>query len=137
KATNSFNARLLKLTAHENIYEIYMGIARAKALQRSKEYRTRIIKTARNTIPLISKYSRERANKLMVLYTSLRNQYGLAKAPTLISAEISDYLAEVQSAISLLPYVYQRLFDIAPLKDKNFYEERTREMALMNKAFKN
>src|SRR5690606_14849721 len=81
KATVSFNGRLLKLTAHENIYEIYMGIVRAKALRRSKEYRARILKTARNTIPLISQYGRERANKVMVLYTSLRNQYGLTKAP--------------------------------------------------------
>ena len=137
EAVGAFLKQLAALDKLENVYEVQLRIAKAKALKRGKEYRARLLSTIKNTIPVVMNYTLKTGKQSLTYYRNLKHKYGLSQAPSLVAAEISDYLAEVQSAIALLPFVYQRLFDVAPLTDGNFYEERTKEMTLLVKAYQN
>lgn len=136
-AVSNFNKQLDKLSDTDNIFDLQLQIAKAKALGRGRAYKGQALEFLRTSVPHVRNYSYKTTKQALGYYQKLRNQYGLAKAPTLVSAEISDYLAEVNSSIALLPFVYQRLFDIAPLKDRSFYEERTRETGILKKAYEN
>ena len=136
-AVSNFNKQLDRLGDTDNIFDLQLQIAKAKALGRGRAYKGRALQLLRTTVPYVKNYSFKTTRQAVSYYQKFRNQYGLAKAPTLVSAEISDYLAEVNSSIALLPFVYQRLFDIAPLKDRSFYEERTREKGILKKAYEN
>lgn len=136
-AVEDFNRQLDKLSDPDNIFDLQLQIAKAKALGRGRVFKGQALELLRTSVPYIRNYSYKTTQQAIRYYQRFKSQYGLAKAPTLISAEISDYLAEVNSSIAMLPFVYQRLFDIAPLKEWSFYEERTRETAILKKAYNN
>ena len=136
-AVSNFNKQLDKLSDPDNIFDLQLQIAKAKALGRGRAFKGQALELLRTSVPYIRNYSYKTTQQAVSYYQKFRSQYGLAKVPTLVSAEISDYLAEVNSSIAMLPFVYQRLFDIAPLKERSFYEERTRETAILKKAYNN
>lgn len=132
-----FIKQLDELSDIEEIFDLQIRIAKAKALTRGKVYKGKAQDLFNESVPFVINYATRKVRQSIQYYNKLRDYYGLSKAPTLISAEISDYLAEVKSAISLLPFVYQRLFDVVPLKDRTFYEERTKEMIVLKRAYEN
>lgn len=133
----SYNEKLLKLTQTDNIFEIRLRIAKAKAIEKSVEYRKKTVQSLKQLIPGIITLLKQAFISSGSLYKNIRLRLGLEKQQTKISAEISDFLTESENAINKLPYVYQRLFRIEPLEDEKFYEPRTKEINTVAVAYNN
>ena len=130
-----FNDDLINLTKTENIIEIKIRIARDKALQRTAKLKEESITWFKNVIPVVISSYKKGNKRYSEFYRNVRKQLGLSLKTTVISSEISDFLADTQSAVSKLPVVYRRLFEIEALKDKRFFEGREAELAKLNAAY--
>ncbi len=130
-----FNEDIIKLTKTENILEIKIGIAKDKALQRTAKLKEESIIWFKNIIPVVASSYKKGQKKYKELYAGLRKQIGLSTKAAVISSEISDFLADTQSAVSKLPVVYRRLFEIEALKDERFFEGREAELVKLNTAY--
>ncbi len=133
----TLNEQTLKLTQTDNIFEIRLRIAKARAIEKSAEYRKKTIETLKHLIPRLISNVKQVFINAGNLYKNLRLRLGLEKRKKGIATEISDFLAESENAINKLPYVYQRLFRIEPLEEEKFYEPRTREVDAVQLAFNN
>ncbi len=136
-AKGEFNSDLKNLTQTEKIFDIRLNLAKAKALQRSKQVRKQVIENIKNVLPHIYWLIRKFIKNINIQYEKVRALVGLASKPKTIASEISDYLAETQKAILSLPFVYQRLFEVKPLDDERLFFGRENELAELNKAFTN
>ena len=130
-----FNNDLIRLTKTENILDIKIKIARDKALQRTTKVKERTVNWLKNVIPVVQSSYRKEHKRYREFYSYLRKQIGLAPKAAVISSEISDFLADTQSAVSKLPVVYRRLFEIEALKDERFFEGREAELQKLNIAY--
>ena len=133
-ATNEFNLDLKNLTQTEKIFGIRINLAKAKALQKSKQLRKQSLENIRNIIPHIFVFVKNTFIDTKILYHKTRELFGYVQSARVISTEVSDYLAETQSAILRLPFVYQRLFEVKPLEDERFFFGRESELKELNKA---
>ena len=135
--TTDLTASLLQLTNTENIFEIRLRIAKAKAIKRSAEYR----KNAREKTKTYFRLLRKKTVHLITTGTTYKEQltrmYSLGDELEEISAEFSSFLAETRTAISRLPFVYQRLFRLEPTTDINLFNARKQELEIMNNAYEN
>lgn len=130
-----FNDDLINLTQTENILEIKIRIAKDKALQRTTKLKEESITWFKNVIPVIKSSYKKGHKRYKEYYGSIRKQIGLSPKTAAISSEISDFLADTRSAVSKLPVVYRRLFEIEALKDERFFEARERELEKLNLAY--
>ncbi|WP_222933077.1 hypothetical protein, partial [Fulvivirga aurantia] len=131
------NSSLEQFTDNENIYEIRVRIAKAKAIERSKRLKDEWARRFRNIVPIVWGLIKNNYNKGNNLVQGLFKKYGLSKQTTAISTEIADFLAEAQLAVERLPFVYQRLFKSIPLQDSNLFEGRKTELNELNNAYNN
>ena len=136
-AVNTFCIELKNLTETEKIFDIRLNLAKAKALQRSKQIRKQVVENTKNVVPQFLLLFKKGIAKLKELYQQVRELFGLAPAAKAITSEVSDYLVETQSAIHKLPFVYQRLFAVSPLDDERFFFGREAELGELNKSLTN
>lgn len=132
-----FKSDLKNLAQTEKIFDIRINLAKAKTLQTSKKFRQQIIKNVRNALPQIYGLFKKSFLEIKNHYRKTREFFGFVPGATVIASEVSDYLAETQSAFLRLPYVYQRLFEIKPLEDKRFFFGRELELKELEKALAN
>ena len=137
KTIASYNEKTLTLTDTDNMLEIRLRIAKAKAIEKTVQYRTKTLQAIKSLIPGILKFLKRTFTSTGSLYKNLRKRFGLEQKQAKISTEISDFLTETENAVNKLPYVYQRLFRIEPLEDEKFYERRTAEMDKLHAAYAN
>lgn len=136
-ALNTFAVQLAGYLDTKSLLDARSRIVKAKALKKSEQIWTNIkYLSFRFWIYLLSglkfiyKYSKGK-------YKIIRSHLGLDPIPPLVSAEISDFLAETQRAIARLPYVYQRLFVLSPLNDEKFFRGRKAELDQLADAYQN
>lgn len=86
-------------------------------------------------LPVLARKIRQIATGTKHIYGEISRKVGLTDSAGEISAEISDYLLEVESNVSKLPKVYQRLFRYEPLNDERFLVGREVELHLLESAF--
>ena len=134
-AVSDFNGDLIKLTKTENILDIKIKIAKAKALQRTTKLKEQSIVWIKNFIPVLKTSYEKEHGRYKEFYNYIRKKIGLTKRLAAISSEISDFLAATQTALSKLPVVYRRLFEIEALKDERFFEGRETELSKLNLAY--
>lgn len=136
-ASGNLTLRLMSYLQRESLLDAKSRIQKAKAIRRSelvwKVMRDTVVQTAVKSwsfVKAIAEFSEKK-------YQSAREKLGLEQRKTQVSPEISDFLAETQKAISRLPYVYQRLFVLAPLTDENFFRGRNIEINRLTEAWQN
>ncbi len=122
-----FNKQLLELTDTNNITEVRLRIAKAKAVARTKQLKNQVFNSTKNMIPGFLTYIKSGFNVSSTAYKEFRIKFGLDRTEISIASEISDFLSETETAINKLPFVYQRLFRIEPLEEVKFYEKRIEE----------
>ncbi|MGI9542720.1 MAG: hypothetical protein ACR2MX_05635, partial [Cyclobacteriaceae bacterium] len=137
KSITAFNEGIFALTKADRVFDIKLRIAKAKTIEKTKALRARVTDYLQVTVPrMVSKAKR----KLFILnryYLETRKKYGISTQSVNLSAEISTFLSETDTSVKQLPFVYQRLFEIAPLENENFYVPRQSETLQLNKAFQN
>lgn len=137
RAVESINEDLVKLTRNENILEIKLKITKDKAIYKTQLIKKEIFDFVKNFFPQIYQLLKKGFTDTKGLYKNVKNSLGFASKPVSISTEISDFLAATETAISKLPFVYQRLFRIEPLEDERFFEGREKELSSLYAAYEN
>ncbi len=136
-AIQHLNAGLVGLTSTEKVFNVRLRIAKAKAIGKTKAMRKQVIDKAIFYWETSRDWVLNQIKFLDNQYDAILKQYGLARKSIPISSELSDFLGETGKAIEKLPFVYQRLFKIAPLEDKNFFEGHEQEVIEINAAYNN
>ncbi len=137
QAIKQFNNNLVALKSNDYALEIKLRIAKAKAVERTQALKQQSLDYLRHGIPHAARYVQRQYTTLSETAGTYRQRFGLAPAATTVTTEVSDFLNDTEVAVDRLPYVYQRLYSNRPLEDAVFYEERTPEMALLQKAYHN
>ncbi len=128
---------LIKLTFTDSVFELKIKIAKDRALQKSREFRKKVIDKVKNSIPYLIALSKEGIKRTSQLYFKTRKLIGLEKSKSTIKGEVADFLSETGEAINKLPFVYQRLFVVEPIEDRRFFFGRENELTKLNKAYSN
>ena len=137
KLTNGFVEQLLTLagTDSEGQIEKYLLMARATAGEKLWNYRRKILTAMKATLPTIVEGVSARINQVQRNYFRLREMTGLAPDNTDAAESLVRFLTETEEHINMLPYVYQRLFQLAPLNDDRFFSTRKAELDLLSQAY--
>ncbi|MEQ8907272.1 hypothetical protein [Ekhidna sp.] len=134
---NTFCESILELTDNENVIQLRLRIAKAKAAQQAAELKEGIkdkIITQKNKLVIHWKDAQERIKKLL---SKISNSFILTASKPEITKEVSDFLLSSQSAINSLPLIYRRLYRIEPLEDLELFEGRENELKKLDEAFEN
>jgi energy-coupling factor transporter ATP-binding protein EcfA2 len=137
RAAEDFNSDIMELTKAGRVYEIKLRITKAVAVQKAALYKNDLIKKTKNLIPVLIESTKKLNSDIHLNYFKLKKKFGLAAEPVLIASEISDFLAETQSAIEKLPFVYKRLFEIEPLTNEKFFILREENIKALKKSYNN
>jgi hypothetical protein len=137
KAIDKMNDSLVELTDNENITELLLQLAKAKAVEKTNFFKRNLIKNIRAIVPLAYRYLRGKYFKLSEFITKLLKKSGFLGSREGITAELSDFLNQAEEAIQKLPYVYRRLYRIKPLEEEVFFEGRSKELKRLQDAYQN
>jgi len=136
KELDQLNIKLLKLTENENITNLRLKLAKAKAIEGTKAYRKELFDKARNFIPIGIRYAQQKISLIKVYSTGFQERIGLLERCNEMTTELSAFLLQSERAIQQLPYVYRKLYEIKPLEEEGFFEGRSQEAAKLEEAFK-
>ena len=135
KELDQLNIELLRLTENENITNLRIKLAKAKAIDKTQTYRKELFEKVRNFIPIAIRFGQQKFNQLKVYSNTLQERIGLTEKSNEMTIELSDFLLQSEKAIKQLPYVYRRLYEIKPLEEEGFFEGRAKEAAKLEEAF--
>ena len=106
RSVDDFNLDVTRLTRTEKVLEIKLRIAKAKAKQKTIAFKNDLTKKVKKILPSIIESVKILFDKSKEKFIALSRIVGYTEKPSSISTEISDFLAETQTAIDLLPFVY-------------------------------
>lgn len=130
-----FNKQVISLTENENITQIRIKIAKAKAVEKTKAYKKQIIENVRGFVPIAIRFLRKEFAKTIQFIELGLKKVGLTEEDNKLTAELADYLNQTDKAIEKLPYVYKRLYQIKPLEEESFFEGRVQELSEIKTAY--
>lgn len=136
-AVDTLNSGLLKLTVNENITDLRLRLAKAKAVEKTEDYKKKILLKIKNSLPILFRYVRQKSTITKTIFRSYAKKLGLIEEPAELSAELSDFLTQTQDAIEQLPYVYKRLYSIKPTEEEVFFVGREHELKKLKNAYEN
>ena len=136
KEIDELNVDLIKLTVNENITNLRIQLAKAKAIEKTKIYRQEILNKIRNFIPIALRFLRTKFNLVKNYLVVFQERIGLLDRKSTLTNELSDFLLQTDLAIQQLPFVYRRLYEIKPLDEESFFEGRIDELSQLESAFK-
>lgn len=126
---------LAKITDNESALQINLRITKARAVEKSKAIRKRVVEYIRGFLPKIVELFQKFVLFLRESSIRIRKQFTLEDKKTFISTDISDYLTETEKAIDRLPFIYQRLFRIEPLNSFELYTKREEAIGKIKTAY--
>lgn len=129
------NKNLQKLENSQNIFEINLGMMRAKAKATGKSARQRFLQKIQSLFSFIKVKFNYLISLLTRLYKKTESTLKFQDESEKISIKISNYLSSGQKTFDKLPYVYQLLFSIDALNDPNFLIERKKEHQELYNAY--
>ncbi|WKN43995.1 hypothetical protein [Tunicatimonas pelagia] len=136
KSIQDFSRKLTELKDNHYVLELKLRLARARATEKAKVVRQKAFRHARLAIPRSARFITQKYQEGAQKIGFYRKQIGI-EAGGEVTTEVSDFLAETEAAVNRLPYVYQRLFSVKPLKESVFYRERPEVMVRLGRAFDN
>lgn len=128
---------LQRLKDPQSVASIRSGLLKAKAIQRSKDLRQKAWNYLRFAIPMLWTWIKSKANWVQREAEQISNKLGLAKTSSVITSQVSDFLAESETAISQLPLVYQRLFRPEAVTDDLLFVPRDITFPKLQKSYEN
>ncbi len=131
----NFNESIHALNEVETVFDIKVRIAKAKAVEKTKALKNQVLDYLKGFLPRLISLAKRRWLMINRYYLETTKRYGIAGSSQALTAEVSSFLSETDAAIDQLPFVYQRLFEITPLENPNFYELRSQETQKLLKAY--
>jgi hypothetical protein len=135
-ALHKMNEELVKLTINENIINLRLKLATARAMDKTQGLRQKLNVVFREQVPALYGRFMSRFKKGVQLGNKYLVEFGLADKDKKLTAELSEFLLKTDEAVDKLPYVYKRLFQVKPLNDELFFEGREREIELLENAYR-
>ncbi len=135
KEIDKLNVGLLGLTNNENITNLRIKLAKAKAIEKTEQYRRELFSKVRNFVPIALRFGQQKWSKLLLYSRAIQERIGIIEPNTELTTALSDFLSHSEKAIQKLPYVYRRLYEIKPLEEDGFFEGRIKESAKLEEAF--
>jgi hypothetical protein len=126
---------LSEITDNESALQIKFRIAKAKAIETSKEFRRKILGHFKNFLPEFKQFINQAVKFLRESSIRIRKQFALEDQKHFISTDVSDYLTETEKAIDKLPFIYQRLFKPEPLETFELFTDRPEELEKIKTAY--
>jgi hypothetical protein len=126
---------LSEITDNESALQINLRITKARALEKSKAFRKKVINYIQGFLPHILELIQKFLAFLRESSIRIRKQFTLEDKKHFISTDVSDYLAETEKAIDRLPFIYQRLFRIEPLSSFELYTPRQESVDKIKTAY--
>ena len=123
---NNFTLEIIETFTFENLYKTERDILRKNYLEKKKNLFFDYYKKSLDYIKISIDFVNKTLTKLRSRYLNLRALLGILDNEVKISSELSNYLADTQIAISRLPLMYQKLFNVAALHDTRFFVPRTK-----------
>tara|TARA_R110002049_G_scaffold177901_3_gene345125 strand:+ start:768 stop:3797 length:3030 start_codon:yes stop_codon:yes gene_type:complete len=134
---DELNKELDRLTKNENILNLRIQLAKAKAIKHTQNYRDIFFSYVNKGYIKIKALSYIYFEKGADLYKKLMKRFGLNEKEVAITPELADFLSDTEKAIQQLPYVYQRLYRVEPIEDDSFFVGRSSELERLNQNFQN
>ncbi len=126
---------LSEITDNESALQIKFRIAKAKAIETSKEFRRKILGHFKNFLPEFKQLINNAVEFLRESSIRIRKQFTLEDQKHFVSTDVSDYLTETEKAIDKLPFIYQRLFKPEPLTTFELFTDRPEELEKIKTAY--
>lgn len=137
QSIDDLNRELDRLTKNENILNLRISLAKAKALRHTQNYKQIVFEFVKKYFAKSKAFAIVYWGKAKVLYEQGLKYFGLNEKKVRISAELADFLSDTDKAIQQLPYVYQRLYRVEPIDDDSFFVGRTSELKSLSTSFNN
>jgi len=134
-AVEKLSVGLVKLTNNDNITELRLQLATAKAMNRTSSFRDRVSGFLDKHLPPLVEETKNKYRRFSTTLTKYWQLIGIQPKAGELSGELSEFLVKTDEAIAKLPYVYKRLYRLAPLTEEIFFEGRSQELELINKAY--
>ena len=120
---------------NEQILELKLRMARARTMEKIRNWRHSVWQVVVNSLPKILKALRTYLDHLTKGYRKMRRISGIGPIDETTGFNLSGYLHDEQVRIRQLPFIYQRLFQIAPLDDPRFFFGRNNAMERIRTQF--
>ena len=132
-----FNKQIMALNEIDQVFDTQVRIAKAMAMERARALRRQYFAKVKEFVPRLITVSRRQGLMLYKRYRDTSLRYGIGSPTRILTAEVAGFLADTEKTVKNLPFVYQRLFEIAPLDNVYFYEPRPRINLDLKKAYEN
>jgi hypothetical protein len=132
---NAFCDAIIELTYSENVGELRLRIAKAKAAKQAEEVKIKLVEKIKSRKAMILELGKNVFHKVELLMDRFSKKFILTAGMPVLSREVSDFLLESQYAIDSLPLIYRRLYRIEPLEDLELFEGREAELKQLNDAY--
>ena len=137
QAVVDFNQRVMAMNEIDQVFDTQVRIAKAKAVEKTRALRAQFVYRFKKFFPRLITNLKRRGLMVYKQYRDTSQKYGIANPVQELNAEISGFLADTEKTVNNLPFVYQRLFEIAPLDNLYFFEPRPLGSLSLKKAFEN
>jgi len=132
---DQFIKEIATIANSETASQINMRIVKLQAIAKSKEIRQNITNQIKSFVPVAAKQIKKGSAFLWQSSERIGKQFKVDDKPQFIASDISDYLATTEIAINKLPYIYQRLFKIEPLKSFELFVGRDKPAEMLSNAY--
>lgn len=130
-----FKESIVGFTESENILQLKLVIAKAKSIEKSKEFKNKIKRYIIYAIPLIIGAIKKYYFHAVDFIKGRMLAYGLLASSKNVNEELSDFLVEAEKSVNKLPFIYQRLFRSETLTNENFYSGNTAVLETISSAY--
>ncbi|ASB47668.1 ATP-binding protein [Alkalitalea saponilacus] len=134
---NRFNDQIQKLTNSESIFELNLKIARIKTLERSKEFRKKVVNGFKTAIPVATEFVKSNYKKIKSGTDKLQYRIGLKHESVGLAFELYEFINDTSEGLRKLPFVYQRLYQLTPVSEARFFVGREEELNTLTEALNN
>ncbi|MBT8392687.1 MAG: hypothetical protein HKP17_05140 [Ignavibacteriaceae bacterium] len=132
-----YSEEMYSFSQSSKILEIKIQLAKAKASVKAKTARDKFFTSIKTFVPVLYERTKSYYKKGSRFYSDKRKQFGLTENKETITSKVSDFLANVNSSVQKLPYIYRRLFQNLPLENDRLYISREIEESQLEMAYNN
>ncbi len=130
-----FTSEIDKLTDNDNVRSLQFRLSKARAIEKSEEYKKRLRAKWGNWRLVLLNLFKVVWNRTKRIYGRLRGNIILSEATGENIRGVSDFISASDEKIASLPLMYRRLYAIEPLTNDFLFEGREKEIKSVAESF--